>query len=72
MASWNSFQWVLIMTTSPNMRTVPVGLQIFSSEVGTAYEKLMAASVLAIIPILILFLFTQKQFIQGVARTGIK
>ena len=72
MGSWNSFQWVLIMTTSPKMRTVPVGLQVFSSEIGTAYEKLMAASVLAIIPILVLFLFTQKQFIQGVARTGIK
>jgi len=72
MGSWNSFQWVLIMTTSPEMRTVPVGLQVFSSEIGTAYEKLMAASVLAIIPILALFLFTQKQFIQGVARTGIK
>lgn len=72
MGSWNSFQWVLIMTTSEHMRTVPVGLQLFSSEVGTAYERLMAASVLAIIPILILFLFTQKQFIQGVARTGIK
>jgi len=40
--------------------------------VGTAYEQLMAASVLAIIPVLILFFFTQKQFIQGVARTGIK
>jgi len=72
LGSWNSFQWVLIMTTSPKMRTVPVGLQLFSSEVGTAYERLMAASVLAIIPILVLFLFTQKQFIQGVARTGIK
>ena len=72
MGSWNSFQWVLIMTTSSHMRTVPVGLQLFSSEVGTAYEKLMAASVMAIIPILVLFLFTQKQFIQGVARTGIK
>jgi multiple sugar transport system permease protein len=54
------------------MRTVPVGLTLFSSEVGTAYEQLMAASVLAIIPVLILFFFTQKQFIQGVARTGIK
>ena len=72
LGSWNSFQWVLIMTTSPEMRTVPVGLQVFSSEIGTAYEQLMAASVLAIIPILILFLFTQKQFIQGIARTGIK
>jgi len=72
LGSWNSFQWVLVMTTSRHMRTVPVGLQLFSSEVGTAYEKLMAASVLAIIPILLLFLFTQRQFIQGIARTGIK
>ncbi|MFC2082819.1 carbohydrate ABC transporter permease [Candidatus Bipolaricaulota bacterium] len=72
LGSWNSFTWVLIMTTSPKMRTVPVGLQVFSSEVGTAYELLMAASVLAIIPVLVLFFFTQKQFIQGFARTGIK
>jgi multiple sugar transport system permease protein len=72
LGSWNSFTWVLIMTNSPKMRTVPVGLQVFSSEVGTAYELLMAASVMAIIPVLILFFFTQKQFIQGVARTGIK
>ncbi len=72
LGSWNSFQWVLIMTNSAKMRTVPVGLQVFSSEIGTAYEQLMAASVLAIIPVLVLFFFTQKQFIQGVARTGIK
>ena len=72
LGSWNAFLWVLIMTSSESMRTVPVGLSLFSSEVGTAYEQLMAASVLAIIPVLILFLFTQKQFIEGVARTGIK
>jgi multiple sugar transport system permease protein len=47
-------------------------LQVFSSEIGTDYQLLMAASVLAILPILILFFFTQKQFIQGVARTGLK
>ena len=72
LGSWNAFLWVLIMTNSDKMRTVPVGLTLFSSEVGTAYEQLMAASVLAIIPVLILFFFTQKQFIQGVARTGLK
>ena len=72
LGSWNSFQWVLLMTNSERMRTIPVGLLTFSSEVGTAYNLLMAASVMAIIPILILFFFTQKQFIQGIARTGIK
>ncbi len=72
LGSWNAFQWVLMMTNSERMRTVPVGLTNFSTEIGTAYGQLMAASVLAITPVLILFFFTQKQFIQGVARTGIK
>jgi len=72
LGSWNAFLWVLIMTTSKNMRTVPVGLSLFSTEMGTAYEQLMAASVLAILPIMILFFVAQKQFIRGVARTGIK
>jgi len=72
LGSWNAFLWVLIMTNKATMRTVPVGLQVFSSEIGTAYEQLMAASVLAIVPVLILFFFTQKQFIQGITRTGIK
>jgi len=69
---WNAYLWVLIMTNSELMRTVPVGLKMFSSEVGTEYELLMAASVLAILPILILYFFTQKQFIKSFARTGIK
>jgi len=72
LGSWNSFQWVLLMTNREAMRTVPVGLMSFRSEVGTAYELLMAAAVLAIIPVLILFFFTQKQFIEGISRTGIK
>ncbi|UCF10988.1 MAG: carbohydrate ABC transporter permease [Candidatus Bipolaricaulota bacterium] len=69
---WNAYLWVLVMTNSELMRTVPVGLVSFSSEVGTQYELLMAASVLAILPILILYFFTQKQFIKSFARTGIK
>jgi multiple sugar transport system permease protein len=72
LGSWNAYQWVLMMTNTESMRTVPVGLATFSSDIGTAYHLLMAASVMAILPILILFFFTQKQFIQGIARTGIK
>jgi len=72
LGSWNAFLWVLIMTTSQTMRTVPVGLSLFSTEMGTAYEQLMAASVVAIAPVLVLFFLAQKQFIQGIARSGIK
>lgn len=70
--SWNAFLWVLIVTNRPEMRTVPVGLARFTTDVGTEFHLLMAASAMAMLPILILFLIAQKQFIQGIARTGIK
>ena len=70
--SWNAFLWVLIMTNTPSMRTIPVGLPYFVSDVGAQYNYLMAASTFAMAPILILFLLLQKQFIQGIARTGLK
>jgi len=70
--SWNAFLWVLIMTNSPSMRTIPVGLAVFRSEAGTHFAELMAASTMAVLPILIMFFFAQKKFIQGVARSGIK
>ncbi|MGC9530143.1 MAG: carbohydrate ABC transporter permease [Candidatus Bipolaricaulaceae bacterium] len=70
--SWNAFLWVLIMTDSAHMRTIPVGLRFFQMEMGTEYPLLMAASTMAIVPILLLFLAAQRQFIQGIARTGLK
>jgi len=70
--SWNSFLWVLIMTDSPLMRTIPVGLRFFQMEAGTRYPELMAASAMAIVPIIILFFFAQKHFVRGFARTGVK
>lgn len=70
--SWNSFLWVLLMTNTPQMRTIPVGLTYFVSDVGSYYNYLMAASTFAMAPILLLFLVLQKQFIQGIAHTGLK
>lgn len=70
--SWNSFLWVLIVTNSPKYRTLTVGLQAFSSDVGTLYNLLMAAATFSILPVVIIFLFTQKYFVRGIARTGLK
>jgi len=70
--SWNSFLWVLIVTKSPEYRTLPVGLQNFSSATGTEYNLLMAAATFSIVPVVMLFLFTQKYFIAGIARSGLK
>lgn len=70
--SWNAFLWVIIMTNSPEMRTLPVGLRNFTQDAGSIYELLTAASAMTILPILILFFLMQKQFIEGIARSGIR
>ncbi|HOV53413.1 MAG TPA: ABC transporter permease subunit [Fervidobacterium sp.] len=70
--SWNSFLWVLIVTNDPKYRTLTVGLQAFSSDVGTLYNLLMAAATFTILPVVIIFLFTQRYFVRGIARTGLK
>lgn len=70
--SWNAFLWVIIMTNSPEMRTLPVGLRNFTQDAGSFFELLTAASTMAILPILIVFFLMQKQFIEGIARSGIR
>ncbi|MDR4890440.1 carbohydrate ABC transporter permease [Fredinandcohnia sp. QZ13] len=70
--SWNAFLWPLIVTQSKEMRTLPVGLTSFSTEAGTIYELLMAASTMIILPMIILYLILQKYIIEGVAKAGIK
>jgi multiple sugar transport system permease protein len=72
LGSWNSLLWPLIITNKPEMRTLQVGLQAFIGEAGTDYGQLMAASLLVILPIIIGYFLAQKQFIAGVARSGLK
>lgn len=70
--SWNSFMWPLIVTTEQSMRTLPVGLQAFTTEAGTQFELLMAASTIVVIPMVIVYLFLQKNIIEGLASGGSK
>lgn len=70
--SWNSFMWPLIVTTEQTMRTLPVGLQAFTTEAGTQYELLMAASTIVVVPMIIVYIFLQKYIIEGLASGGSK
>lgn len=72
LGSWNALLWPLIVTNSDDMRTIQVGLRFFVEETGTDFGPMMAASTMAILPIIIGFFFVQKQFIQGIARSGLK
>lgn len=70
--SWNSFMWPLIVTTDKELRTLPVGLQQFTTEAGTQFELLMAASTLVVVPMVLIYLFLQKYIMQGIASSGLK
>lgn len=70
--NWNNFLGPLIYINKQELYTLALGLNLFRGQYVTYYNQLMAVSLLALAPILIVFFFTQKQFIQGIALTGIK
>lgn len=71
--AWNDFMGPLIYLTDKDTYTLSLGLQVFQSQHGgSEWHLLMAASAMVILPILIMFFFAQKTFIQGVALTGLK
>ena len=70
--AWNAFLWPLLVTTKPDWRPLMVGLWTFVTEAGPETQLLMAGAVIAVIPILILYFLTQKQFTEGIATTGLK
>jgi multiple sugar transport system permease protein len=72
LGAWNSFLWPLIITRSPEMRPIQLGLQVFSSDAGSRFAELMAASTLVILPTVLLFVFAQRYLVEGIARTGLK
>lgn len=73
LSSWNNFLWPLVATQSDSMYTLPVALSLYSTgQNATNYSVLLAGAVLIITPILLLFIFLQRYFIEGVAMTGIK
>ncbi len=71
---WNEYLWVIIMTSSDAVRTLPVGVVSMqgSAEGGANWHIVMAAIVIVLIPLLFLFIVAQKYFVQGVTNTGLK
>jgi multiple sugar transport system permease protein len=72
LGSWNAFTWPLIVTREEKMYPIQVGLRYFVTESGTATQELMAAATITILPLLILYFFAQRQFIEGISTTGLK
>jgi ABC-type glycerol-3-phosphate transport system permease component len=71
-STWNSFLWPLVMTNTPSVRPLQVGLARFAQEQGTNHELMMAAAVFSIAPLVVAYFMAQKQIIQSLATSGIK
>ena len=69
-SGWNSFMWPMIVLNSKDMMTIQVGLAAFQYQYNTQYGPLMAGTVISVIPTLLLFIFAQKYYIQGIAFSG--
>lgn len=72
LGNWNAFLWPLIVIQKANMRTLPVGIALFSGEAGSSWHLIMAASALAVLPVLAVFAILQRQIIEGVTLTGLR
>ena len=70
--TWNDFLGPLIYLNSTELKTVQLGLRMFITQYSSDYNLIMAASVVSLIPVLIVFLSLQKYFVQGVASSGLK
>jgi multiple sugar transport system permease protein len=69
--SWNNFLWPLIAVTSTNQMTLPLGLATFQGAHATEWTLLMAANVMSLVPMLLIFFAAQRYFIRSVAATGL-
>jgi multiple sugar transport system permease protein len=70
--NWNSFLWPLLLESSQNMYTLPVGLNSFYGQYNAYWNSVLAGSILLSIPMILVFLIFQRQFVRGIATTGIR
>ena len=70
--SWNALVWPLLVTSAPDWRPIAVGFLGFIDEAGSEINFMMAGAFITIIPILIIYFFTQRQFTESIARSGLK
>ena len=69
---WNDFLWPLLIAQEERLYTLPVALALLNGQLAVPYTIVLAMSVMSIVPVLFMFVFMQRQIIQGIAHTGIK
>ncbi|MDR1800696.1 MAG: carbohydrate ABC transporter permease [Lachnospiraceae bacterium] len=72
LGAWKSYTWPLIITTKTEYRTLPIGMKYLVTESSSEYQVMMAAALMAILPVLIVFIFAEKQLVRSITLTGLK
>ncbi|MBO9393048.1 MULTISPECIES: carbohydrate ABC transporter permease [Caldilinea] len=70
--AWNALAWPILVTTTPDWRPITYGFFAFIDEAGAQFHLQMAGSVITMAPVIVLYFFTQKTFIEGIATSGLK
>jgi multiple sugar transport system permease protein len=70
--TWNSYLWPLLVVNQDRMRTLPLGMALFANELTVSYNRIMAVAVFGALPLVLLFLILQRNFVQGIALTGLR
>jgi multiple sugar transport system permease protein/alpha-1,4-digalacturonate transport system permease protein len=69
---WNDFAWPIVVLQQHSSYTIPLGLQLMQGQFATDWNGIMSMALLSILPVLIIFAFFQRRFVQGIANTGMK
>jgi multiple sugar transport system permease protein len=72
LGSWNALMWPILVTNSPQMRPIQVGIASFITDAGTQAQFLLAAVTISIVPVILIYLVLQRWFIEGIAAVGIR
>jgi ABC-type glycerol-3-phosphate transport system permease component len=72
LASWDEFTWALTIISDPHKRTLPIAIALFQGQHATSWGLVFAASVIAVLPVILIFVVFQRQFVSGLAAGGVK
>lgn len=70
--NWDQFLWPLVIASKESLKTFPLGLALFEGSFNASYHEMMAAAVVGMIPMILLFLIFQRAFVRGLTLTGLK
>ena len=71
-SSWNAYLWPLLVVNEDSMRTLPLGMALFENQLSVRYSHIMAVAVYGAIPLFLMFIVLQRNFVEGIALTGLK